>query len=169
MIRPIVKYPEPILQRPTERVTEFNDELRQLVDDMFESMYEARGIGLAGPQIGVGKRLTVLDLSSGKNPDEKVVLINPEITHQEGRQYGEEGCLSLPEIREKVVRAQKIKLRAQNLAGEWFEMDGEDLLARAILHEVDHLDGVLFLFRISSLKRDLAMRRIRKLQRTGQW
>lgn len=169
MIRPIVKYPEQILQRRTELVTEFNDELHQLVDDMFESMYEARGIGLAGPQIGVGKRLTVLDLSSGKNPDEKVVLINPEITHQEGRQCGEEGCLSLPEIREKVVRAQKIKLRAQNLAGEWFEMDSEDLLARAILHEVDHLDGVLFLFRISALKRDLAMRRIRKLQRTGQW
>lgn len=169
MIRQIVKYPDPILQRPTELVTEFNDELRQLVDDMFESMYEARGIGLAAPQIGVGLRLTVLDLSNKKDPEEKIVLVNPEITFQEGRQYGEEGCLSLPDIREKVVRAQYIKLRAQDLSGEWFEMDGEELLARAILHEVDHLDGVLFLFRISALKRDLAMRRIRKMQRAGQW
>lgn len=169
MIRPIVKYPDPILQRPTELVTEFNEELRALVDDMFESMYAAKGIGLAAPQIGVGKRLTVIDLSNKENPDEKIVLINPEVIETQGRQYEEEGCLSLPEIREKVVRAVRVKVRAQNLDGEWFEIDGDELLARAFLHEIDHLDGVLFIFRLSGLKRDLILRKIRKLQRTGEW
>jgi peptide deformylase len=169
MIRPIVKYPDPVLQQPAEPVTEFNEELRALADDMFESMYAAKGIGLAAPQIGISKRLTVIDLSFQENPDEKIVLINPEIIHREGRQYEEEGCLSLPEIREKVVRAEKVTVRAQNLDGEWFEMDGEELLARAFQHEIDHLDGVLFIFRISALKRDLVLRRIRKMQRAGEW
>uniref|UniRef100_A0A7V5CT29 Peptide deformylase n=1 Tax=Acidobacterium capsulatum TaxID=33075 RepID=A0A7V5CT29_9BACT len=169
MIRPIVKYPDPVLQQPAEPVTEFNEELRALVDDMFESMYAAKGIGLAAPQIGISKRLTVIDLSFQENPDEKIVLINPEIIHREGRQYEEEGCLSLPDIREKVVRAEKVTVRAQNLDGEWFEMDGEELLSRAFQHEIDHLDGVLFIFRISALKRDLVLRRIRKMQRAGEW
>jgi peptide deformylase len=169
MILPIIKYPDPILQRPTEPVTQFDDELRRLVDNMFESMYDAKGIGLAAPQIGVSKRLTVIDLSFQKNPEDKIVLINPEIIHREGRQYEEEGCLSLPEIREKVVRAEKVTVRAQNLDGEWFEVDGEELLARAFQHEIDHLDGVLFIFRISALKRDLVLRRIRKMQRAGEW
>jgi peptide deformylase len=169
MIRPIVKYPDPVLQQPAEPVTEFNEELRALADDMFESMYAARGIGLAAPQIGISKRLTVIDLSFNENPDERIVLINPEIIHREGRQYEEEGCLSLPEIREKVVRAEKVTVRAQNLDGEWFEVDGEELLARAFQHEIDHLDGVLFIFRISALKRDLVLRRIRKMQRAGEW
>jgi peptide deformylase len=169
MIRPIVKFPDPVLQQPTELVTEFNDELRQLADDMFESMYEAKGIGLAAPQIGVSKRITVIDLSFQKNPEEKIVLINPEITFREGRQYEEEGCLSLPDIRDKVVRAARVKVRAQDFKGEWFELDGDELLARAFQHEIDHLDGVLFIYRISALKRDLILRRIRKLQRAGEW
>ncbi|MDI3254830.1 peptide deformylase [Pseudacidobacterium ailaaui] len=169
MIRPIVKYPDPVLQRRTEPVTEFNNELRALVDDMFESMYAAQGIGLAAPQIGVPKRLTVIDLSLGKDPKEKIVLVNPEIIHKEGRQVEEEGCLSLPEIREKVSRAYKVRVRAQDLDGNWFELDGEELLARAFQHEIDHLDGILFIFRISALKRDLILRRIRKLQRAGEW
>lgn len=169
MIRPIVKYPDPILQRPTELVTEFNDELRTLANDMFESMYAAKGIGLAAPQIGVGQRLTVIDLSNKEKPDEKIVLVNPEVIETQGRQYEEEGCLSLPEIREKVVRAAKVKVKAQNLDGDWFEMEGEELLARAFQHEIDHLDGVLFIYRLSGLKRDLILRRIRKLQRTGEW
>jgi peptide deformylase len=169
MIRPIVKYPDPILQRPTELVTEFDKELRTLVDDMFESMYAAKGIGLAAPQIGISKRLTVIDLSNTENPDEKIVLVNPEVIETQGRQYEEEGCLSLPEIREKVVRAEKVKVKAQNLEGEWFEIDGEELLARAFLHEIDHLDGVLFIFRVSRLKRDLILRKIRKMQRAGEW
>ncbi|HZU11180.1 MAG TPA: peptide deformylase [Pseudacidobacterium sp.] len=169
MIREIVKYPDPVLQRPTEPVTEFNDELRKLVDDMFESMYAAQGIGLAAPQIGVSKRLTVIDLSFQKDPKEKIVLINPEIIHKEGRQVEEEGCLSLPEIREKVSRAHKVRVRAQDVEGKWFEIDGEELLARAFQHEIDHLDGVLFIFRVSALKRDLLLRKIRKMQRAGEW
>jgi len=169
MVRPIVKYPDPVLQRPSEPVSEFNEELRALVDDMFESMYAAHGIGLAAPQVGVSKRLTVIDLSFQKEPEKKLVLINPEIIFREGKQYGEEGCLSLPEIHEKVSRAAKVKVRAQDVQGKWFETEGEELLARAFQHEIDHLDGVLFIFRVSALKRDLLLRKIRKLQKAGEW
>jgi peptide deformylase len=169
MVRPIVKYPEPVLQRPAATVTEFNDELRALVEDMFDSMYAAQGIGLAAPQIGVPQRVTVLDLSFQKNPEEKLVLINPEITYKHGKQYGDEGCLSLPDIHEKVSRAAVVKVRAQTLTGEWRTYDGEELLSRAFQHEIDHLDGILFIFRVSALKRDLIQRRIRKLQKTGEW
>ncbi|HEX4064498.1 MAG TPA: peptide deformylase [Acidobacteriaceae bacterium] len=169
MIRQIVKYPDPILQRPTEKVTEFDEDLRKLAEDMFESMYTAIGIGLAAPQIGVSKRITVIDLSNKKNPEEKIVLVNPEITHKEGKQVEEEGCLSLPDIRDKVARAAKVKVSAQDLNGSWFEMEGEELLARAFQHEIDHLDGILFPWRVSALKRDLILRRIRKLQKAGEW
>jgi peptide deformylase len=169
MLREIVKYPDPVLERPSEPVTAFDDELRKLVDDMFESMYAAKGIGLAAPQIGISRRLTVIDLSFQKNPEEKIVLINPEITFREGKQYEEEGCLSLPEIREKVSRAARVKVKAQDVKGEWFELDGEELLARAFQHEIDHLDGVLFFRRVSALKRDLILRRIRKMQKAGEW
>jgi len=169
MIREIVKYPDPILQKPAEPVTEFNEELRSLVDDMFESMYAAQGIGLAAPQIGISKRITVIDLSFKKNPEEKIVLINPEIIHKEGKQNEEEGCLSLPEIREKVSRAERVRVRAQDVEGNWFEIDGEELLARAFQHEIDHLDGILFIFRVSALKRDLLLRKIRKMQKNGEW
>jgi peptide deformylase len=169
MVYPIVKFPDPILQRPTEPVTAFDDDLRRLVDDMFESMYVAHGIGLAAPQIGIPKRLTVIDLSFQKNPEEKIALINPEVVFKEGKIYEEEGCLSLPDIREKVARAAKVRIRAQDLEGKWFERDADDLLARAFQHEIDHLDGVLFIFRISALKRDFVLRKIRKLQRAGEW
>jgi peptide deformylase len=169
MVHPIVKFPDPILQRPTEPVTQFDQDLETLIEDMFESMYDAHGIGLAAPQIGVPKRLTVIDLSFKKNPEDKIVLINPEIIFREGKQYEEEGCLSLPDIREKVSRAAKVKIRAQDFKGEWFEREADDLLARAFQHEIDHLDGILFIFRISALKRDFVLRRIRKLQRAGEW
>ena len=169
MVYPIVKFPDPILQRPGEPVTKFDQDLRKLVEDMFESMYDAHGIGLAAPQIGVPKRITVIDLSFQKNPEEKLVLINPEILSREGKRYEEEGCLSLPDIREKVSRAFKVKIRAQDARGEWFEREADDLLARAFQHEVDHLDGILFIFRVSALKRDFVLRRIRKLQRAGEW
>jgi peptide deformylase len=165
----IVKYPDPVLQQMGEPVTEFNDELRKFVADMFETMYASQGIGLAAQQVGVAKRITVIDLSLGKDPDDKIVLINPEIILREGRQYEEEGCLSFPEIREKVVRASKVRVRAQDERGEWFEMDGDELLARAFQHEIDHLDGVLFIFRMSPLKRSLSLRRIRKMQQEGTW
>ena len=137
--------------------------------DLFETMYASQGIGLAAQQVGVAKRITVIDLSQGKDPEQKLVLINPEIILREGRQYEEEGCLSFPEIREKVVRAEKVRVRAQDEHGEWFEMDGEELLSRAFQHEIDHLDGVLFIFRMSPLKRSLTLRRIRKMQNEGTW
>jgi peptide deformylase len=169
MIYPIVKFPDPILQRPTAPVTEFGDELRKLVADMFESMYTAQGIGLAAPQIGIAKRLTVIDLSNNKDPEQKIVLINPEITLHEGKQLEEEGCLSLPEIREKVRRAARVVVKAQDVEGNWKEYEGTELLARAFQHEIDHLDGILFIFRVSALKRDLILRRIKKMQRAGEW
>jgi peptide deformylase len=169
MILTIVKYPEPVLEQPGEPVTEFNAELRKFVADMFETTYASQGIGLAAPQVGVSKRITVVDLSMGKDPAKKLVLINPEIISSEGRQYEEEGCLSFPDIREKVMRAAKVRIRAQDENGKWFEMDGDELLARAFQHEIDHLDGVLFIDRISTLKRDLVKRRIRKLQKNGEW
>jgi peptide deformylase len=169
MVYPIVKFPDPILQRPAEQVTTFDQDLEKLVEDMFESMYEAHGIGLAAPQIGISRRITVIDLSFQKNPEEKIVLINPEIVSRQGKRSEEEGCLSLPEIREKVSRALKVKIRAQDARGQWFEREADELLARAFQHEVDHLDGILFIFRISALKRDFVLRRIRKLQRAGEW
>jgi peptide deformylase len=169
MILKIVKYPDPVLEKPGEPVTEFNAELRKFVADMFETTYASQGIGLAAPQVGVSKRLTVIDLSLGKDPAQKLVLINPEITFREGKQYEEEGCLSFPEIREKVVRAAKVRIRAQDEHGKWFEMDGEELLARAFQHEIDHVDGIVFLFRMSTLKRSLNLRKIRKMQSEGTW
>jgi peptide deformylase len=169
MILKIVKYPEPVLSQPGEPVTEFDAELKRFVDDMFETMYASQGIGLAAPQVAVAKRVTVIDLSQGKDPAQKLVLVNPEVTFREGKQYEEEGCLSFPEIREKVQRASKVRIRAQDLKGKWFEMDGEELLSRAFQHEIDHLDGMLFIFRMSSLKRDLVLRKIRKKQREGTW
>jgi peptide deformylase len=168
-IHEIVKYPDPVLAKRGEPITEFDDDLKTLVEEMFESMYAAHGIGLAAPQIGLSKRLTVIDVNFKKDPADKLVLINPEIVEREGKQYEEEGCLSLPEIREKVNRAAKVKVRAQNLEGEWFEVEGEELLARALQHEIDHLDGVLFIDRLSRLKRDLLIRRIKKLIKTGEW
>ena len=169
MILKIVKYPEPVLSQPGEPVSEFDGELRKLAADMFETMYAAQGIGLAAPQVGVSKRVTVIDLSAGKDPAKKLVLVNPEITFSEGKQYEEEGCLSFPDIREKVVRAFKVKIRAQDEKGKWFEVDGEDVLSRCFQHEIDHVDGMLFIFRMSALKRDLNLRKIRKMQREGKW
>jgi peptide deformylase len=168
-IHEIVKYPDPVLATPAASVTAFDAALKKLVSEMFCSMYAAQGIGLAAPQIGISKRLTVIDISFNKNPGEKLVLINPEVVEQHGRQFEEEGCLSLPDIREKVQRAAQVKVRAQDERGEWFEVDGEELLARALQHEIDHLNGILFIDRISRLKRELALRRIRKMQKNGEW
>jgi peptide deformylase len=164
-----VKYPDPILQKAAEPITTFDAKLRELVDDMFTSMYDAQGIGLAAPQIGISRRLTVIDLSFQKDPKQKIVLINPEIVEKTGKQVEEEGCLSLPEIRDRVVRAAEVKVRAQDAHGKTIEVEGTELLARALQHEIDHLDGILFIFRLSRLKRDLQLRKIRKLQKAGDW
>jgi peptide deformylase len=169
MILKIVKYPDPILARPGEPVNEFNAELRKLVADMFETLYAEKGVGLAAPQVGVSKRLLVIDVSGGKTPADRLVLINPEIIASEGKQYSDEGCLSFPDIQEKVSRAAKVRIRAQDEKGKWFEKDGEEILARCFQHEIDHTNGVQFIYRMSALKRDLVLRKIRKLQREGKW
>jgi peptide deformylase len=168
-IHDVVKWPDPVLAKRGEEVTAFDDELKTLVEEMFESMYAAQGIGLAAPQIAISKRIAIVDVSFGKNAKEKIVLINPEIVYTEGKQVEEEGCLSLPEIREKVVRAERVRVKAQNVKGEWFEVEGDELLARALLHEIDHLNGVLFIDRISRLKRELVLRKIRKMIKNGEW
>ena len=170
MIYPIVRYPEPVLEKQAATVGEFDTaELHKLIDDMFESMYAAKGVGLAATQIGLGKRIAVIDTSNGEDPTAKLVLINPEILGKEGAQTGEEGCLSIPGFREQVRRGKRVTVRAQNIKGEQFEHTGEDLLARALLHETDHLYGRLYITHISTLKRDLMKRKIKKLQRAGDW
>ncbi|MBZ5525796.1 MAG: peptide deformylase [Acidobacteriia bacterium] len=169
MIYPIVKYGDPVLETPAATVTEFNADLRKLIDDMFESMYAAQGVGLAAPQIGIAQRIAVIDVTFKEDPKARLVLINPEIIKQEGRQKSSEGCLSLPDFREDVTRANVVTVRAQGLDGKWFEETGEGLLARAFLHETDHLHGKLFISHVSALKRDLIKRKIRKLVRAGEW
>src|ERR1700743_2979383 len=168
-IHEVVKYPDPILAKPGETVTVFDDDTAQLVEEMFDSMYAAQGIGLAAPQIGISKRITVIDVSFKERPEDKLALINPVIIDRNGKQVEEEGCLSLPEISEKVNRAAWVKVQAQNVKGETFEVEGEELLARALQHEIDHLHGVLFIDHLSRLKRDLVLRRIKKLQKNGEW
>ncbi len=168
-LHPVIKYPHPTLLKPGEPVTEFTPELAQFVDEMFDSMYAAEGIGLAAPQVDVSRQITVIDISYHERPEDKLVLINPVVIDRRGKQFEEEGCLSLPEIREKVHRDAWVKVRAQNIQGEFFEVEGTDLLARAMLHEIDHLHGILFIDRLSRLKRDLVLRRIRKMQRNGEW
>ncbi len=162
-------YGDPVLEHPSEPVTEFNDELKKLVDDMFESMYAAHGVGLAAPQIGISKRLAVIDVTFKEDPNAKLVLINPEIIGREGRQTSKEGCLSLPDFHENVTRANIVTVRAQSVDGNWFEKTGDDLLARALLHETEHLNGRLFISHVSALKRDLIKRKIKKLVRAGEW
>jgi peptide deformylase len=168
-IYPIVKYGDPVLEKPGATIKKFDSELEQLIDDMFASMYAAQGVGLAAPQIGKSIRLTVVDVSNGKNPEAKIVLINPEIIHAEGEVREEEGCLSIPGFRGYVIRPQFVTVKAQNAKGEAFEIRGENLLARAFCHEIDHLNGVLFLQHLSMLKRDLIRRKIKKLRKEGEW
>jgi len=165
----IIKYGDPILEKPTAAITEFGPELEELTEDMFASMYAAQGVGLAAPQIGKNMRLTVVDVTAGKNPEGKIVLINPEIIHAEGEKREEEGCLSLPGFRGYVVRPQFVTVKAQNAKGEPFQIRGEDLLARAFCHEIDHLNGILFIQHLSMLKRDLIRRKIKKLRKQGEW
>jgi len=169
MIYPIVKFGDPVLEKKAAPVTEFDTGLRELLDDMFESMYAAHGVGLAAPQIGVSRRIAVIDVTFKENPEQKLVLINPEIIHTEGRIAQNEGCLSIPEFRENVTRPKKVTVRAQNAKGEFFEQIGEELLARAFCHETDHLNGKLYISHISALKRDLMKRKIRKLMKAGEW
>ena len=168
-IYPIVKYGDPILEKSTPQLKEFDAEIEELAEDMFASMYAAQGVGLAAPQIGKSLRMAVVDVTGGKNPEAKIVLANPEVIHFEGEKREEEGCLSIPGFRGYVVRPQFVTVRAQNAKGEVFEIRGEDLLARAFCHEIDNLNGILFLQHLSMLKRDLIKRKIKKLRKQGEW
>jgi peptide deformylase len=170
MIYPIVKYGDAVLERPGETVTEFDTPvLHKFLEDMFESMYAAKGVGLAAPQIGFSRRIAVIDTSVGEDPAAKLVLINPEVLRKEGSQVAEEGCLSIPGFREQVKRPRLVTIRAQDAKGEFFEKTAEDLLARALLHETDHLYGKLYITHVSALKRDLIRRKIKKLAKAGEW
>lgn len=170
MVRKIVKYGEPVLERPADPVTDFDTpEMRELIADMWETMYAAKGVGLAAPQIGLSKRVSVIDTTAGEDEGKKIVIINPEILAREGSQTGEEGCLSIPGFRDQVKRAKKVTVRAQNEHGEPVELTGDELLARALQHEIDHLNGILFLSHLSPLKRDLIRRKIKKMQKAGEW
>jgi peptide deformylase len=169
MIYPIVKFGNPVLDKPAEKVTVFDEELKKLIDDMFESMYAAHGVGLAAPQIGISRRIAVVDVTFQEDSKAKLVLVNPEIIHSEGKHTQSEGCLSIPDFRENVKRALKVTIRAQDVHGKFFEKTGEELLARAFQHETDHLNGKLYISHISALKRDLIKRKIRKLVKAGEW
>jgi peptide deformylase len=168
-IYPIIKYGDPILEKSTPAVKKFDAELESLAEDMFASMYAASGVGLAAPQIGLSLRMAVVDVTGGKNPEAKIVLVNPEVVHYEGEKREEEGCLSIPGFRGYVLRPHFVTVRAQNAKGEFFDIRGEDLLARAFCHEIDHLNGILFIQHLSMLKRDLIKRKIKKLRKLGEW
>ena len=169
MIYKIVKYGATVLEHKAQPVAKFDGELKKLTEDMFETMYAAQGVGLAAPQIGLAMHLAVIDVTSGKNPEAKIVLANPEMIHMEGEQREEEGCLSVPGFRGSVLRPRYVTVRAQDAAGKVFEMRGEGLLARAFCHETDHLNGTLFIQHLGVLKRDLIKRKIRKLVKAGDW
>ena len=170
MIRKILKYGASVLEQAAEPVSDFDTtELREAIADMWETMYSAKGVGLAAPQIGIGRRISVIDVSAGEDETKKLVIINPEIVERQGTQTGEEGCLSIPGFREPVTRANIVLVRAKNEIGEDIELRGEDLLARAFQHEIDHLNGILFINHLSALKRDIIRRKIKKLQKAGEW
>lgn len=167
----IAHYPEPVLLTVGKPVAEeeFNAELKQRVDDMFETMYKAGGVGLAAPQVFDSRRLFVMDVPKEDGSPNQIAFINPEIVNVEGEQVGEEGCLSFPGLFQTVQREMRVIVRAQDVSGEQFEMDLKDLAARCVLHETDHCDGIVFLDRMSALKRQLAKRKIKSLQKTGKW
>ena len=161
-VREILIIGDPILARKADPVERIDAEIVRLAKDMVETVHSAPGIGLAAPQVGVGKRVIVVDLSVGEDKDQLHVLVNPEVVAAEGEDVCEEGCLSIPDIREKVLRPRRVKVRGLDLEGRTVEIDGEDLLARALCHEIDHLEGVLFVDRLSSLKRALIKKKLKK-------
>ncbi len=169
MIYPIVKYGQAVLEKPAEPVTAFDGALEKLVADMFETMYAAHGVGLAAPQIGISKRLCVIDTSTGQDPNAKIMLANPVVVAIEGRQTQEEGCLSLPVFRADTPRPLRATVRGQDLRGDTITLSGEGLLARAFCHEIDHLNGTLFIAHLSKLKRDSIKRKVKQMMKAGEW
>jgi peptide deformylase len=162
-VRPIVCYPDPILRERCPEVAEFGPDLAALAADLAATMYAAPGVGLAAPQVGVLARVAVVDVRAQGLESPCHVLVNPRLVAAEGREIDSEGCLSIPGLSEKVERPRWVRVAAQDLAGAPFEIEGEGLLARAICHEIDHLDGVLFVDRLTGLRKELALRRLRKL------
>jgi peptide deformylase len=169
MIRPILRYGERPLHDAAADVAAFDDGFQRLVDDMIETMYAAPGIGLAATQIGVGQRVFVIDLSLGRTSGDLIVMVNPAFVAREGTQLEEEGCLSAPGFNATVVRPQRAVVRGFDRHGVEQTIEGRDLLARAFQHEMDHLDGVVFIDRLRGIKRDLIVRKIQKLKKTGKW
>ena len=169
MLRPILRYGEPPLHQPAAPVTVFDATLQQVVDDMIQTMYGVPGIGLAAPQVGIPLRLFVVDLSLGRNPSELIVMINPEFVERDGMQLEEEGCLSVPGFNATVVRPARAVVRGLDRHGQPQTIEATGLLARAFQHEIDHLDGTVFIDRLRGIKRDVIVRKIQKLQRLGRW
>jgi peptide deformylase len=169
MIRPILRYGADVLHRPAGPVSEITQDVQQLVDDMIQTMYAAPGIGLAATQVGVPLRMFVIDLSVGRNPADLLTFINPEFVEREGMQLEEEGCLSLPGFNATVARPARAVVKGLNRDGEEQTVEGTGLLARAFQHEMDHLDGCVFVDRLRGLQKDLIVRRIKKLSRAGKW
>lgn len=165
-LREIRKFPDPVLRRKTDRVTSINGTIERLIDDMVETMHAAPGVGLAANQVGVSLQVAVIDLSTREEKEKRhplIVIINPEILSQQGSVVEEEGCLSIPEYAEKVKRAARVKVRAQDRTGNVFELEAEGLLAKALQHEIDHLNGLLFIDRLSPLKKSIFKRRLKKM------
>ena len=168
-VRSIVLYPDPVLLKPTHEVTEVNEEIRQLIDDLYETMVAAQGIGLAANQIGETHRVCVVDLSAGEEPDALHVFVNPRILESDAPEVAEEGCLSFPDVLVDVKRGYRTVVEALDREGEVFTLEADGLLARAIQHECEHLNGKTFIDGLSSLKRDLIKRRIKKRIKAGDW
>ena len=168
-VRPVVLYPDPVLLEPTREVVEVDDDLRRLVDDMVETMHAEPGVGLAANQVADRRRVMVIDLTAGEEPGNVRVFLNPRIVEEEGSQVGEEGCLSFPGIFEVIRRPQRVRFTALDLDMNEVEEVAEGFYARAVCHEIDHLDGIVFLQRMSPLKLRLALRKIDKLRRRGEW
>jgi peptide deformylase len=169
MLHPIVRYGTPGLQAPAQPVPHVTDDIRRLLDDMVATMYAAPGIGLAAPQIGVPLRVCVIDLSVGARAGELIALVNPEFVERDGMQLEEEGCLSVPGFNATVARPSRVVVRGLDHHGHPITIEGTGLLARALQHELDHLDGVVFLDRLRGVRRDLIVRKIRRMQRGGHW
>jgi peptide deformylase len=169
MIRPILKYGDDILHQPAQPVQAITADVTQLIDDLIETMYAAPGVGLAATQIGVPLRVFVVDVSIGRDPNGLIVMVNPEFIERDGMQLEEEGCLSVPGFNATVVRPQRVVVKGLDRSGAEQVREGTGLLARAFQHEIDHLDGTLFVDRLRGIKRDMIVRKIRKLARSGKW
>ena len=169
MIRPLMRYGADVLHVPAAPVTELTPEIHRLITDMVETMYVAPGIGLAAPQVGVPLRILVIDLSIGRDPNGLITMINPEFVEREGMQLEEEGCLSVPGFNATVVRPLRAVVKGLDREGHPQQIEGEGLLARAFQHEIDHLDGMLFVDRLRGIKKEMIVRKIRKLAKAGKW